>query len=136
MADNFVRPFDSRKRPLNRKRICTEKSLPAQPGAPPTAGTRLAPGFWNPFVYARGVPGSGGEICPASSAADLPFFPLFPLVWNLPHHTAPSTPAPRLLVINSYPSLTYCHWGAESDRLASFVGFQWLALSTKKLVAT
>ena len=38
VADNFVRPFDSRKRPLNRKRICTEKSLPAQPGASPTAG--------------------------------------------------------------------------------------------------
>lgn len=70
---------------------------------------------------------------------------MFPLVWNLPYHTAlggvtaPSTPAPRRLVINSYPSLTYYqsrHWGAESDRLASLVGFQWLALSTKKLVAT
>ena len=97
-----------------------EKPLPAQPGGPPTACPPARTWLLDTTLFTHVVFLGQEELCPASSVADLPFFPPFPPVRNLPHHTAlggvsaPSTPAPRLLDINSYPSLTYCqsrHWG-------------------------
>lgn len=86
----IVRPLDGQKQSPSEKRISTGKS----PGAPNPTCRYAHLALTHTFVFARGIPASGGKLCPASSARNSHSF-IFLLFCGVPApdgYSAPSTP--------------------------------------------